>query len=87
MRKKMDPQHSSVSCRCIFAFLLLFLIASFDLSLFFRSKRSSSPSSPRAQLSITPSLVRGGDDVFSATMPSLKPSARLGGFSLKKLAK
>jgi hypothetical protein len=29
-------------------------------------------------------LVRDGDDVFSATMPALKPSAQHGGFSLKK---
>jgi hypothetical protein len=35
-------------------------------------------------LSITPSLARDGDDVFSTAMPPLKPLARLGGFSLKK---
>jgi hypothetical protein len=72
-----------VSC-CIFVFLILFLITSFDLSLSFRSKRSSSLSSPGAQLSITSSLTWGGDDVFFAAMPPLKPSAQLGGFSLKK---
>jgi hypothetical protein len=38
-------------------------------------------------LSITPSLALDGDDVFSATMTPLKPSARLGSFSLKKSAK
>jgi hypothetical protein len=72
-----------VSCRRIFVFLLLFLIASFDLSLSFRSKRSSSLSSPGPQLSITPFLAWDGDDVFSAAMPALKPLAQLGGFSLK----
>jgi hypothetical protein len=30
------------------------------------------------------SLARDGDNVFSATMPPLKPLAWLGGFSLKK---
>jgi hypothetical protein len=76
-----------VSCHCIFVLSLLFLIASFDLSVSFCSKRSSSLSSLGVQLSITPSLAWGGDDVFSTTMPPPKPSARLGGFSLKKLAK
>jgi hypothetical protein len=55
-----------------------------DATLNTRSKRSSSLSSPGAQLSITPSLARGGDDVFSAAMPPPKPSAQLGVFSLKK---
>jgi hypothetical protein len=73
-----------MSCRCIFVFLLLFLIASFDLSLSFRSKQSSSLSSPRAQLLITPSLAQDGDDVFSAAMHPPKPLVWLGGFSLKK---
>jgi hypothetical protein len=73
-----------VSCRCIFVFLLLFLSASFDLSLSFCSKRLSILSSSGAQVLITPSLAQGGDDVFFAAMPPLKPSARLGGFSLKK---
>jgi hypothetical protein len=56
----------------------------FDLSLSLHSKRSSCLSSPVAQLSMTPFLARDGDDVFSAAMPTPKPSARLGGFSLKK---
>jgi hypothetical protein len=58
--------------------------ASFDLSLSFCGKQSLSLSSSRAQVSITPSLARGGDDVFSAAMHPPKLSARLGGFSLKK---
>jgi hypothetical protein len=33
---------------------------------------------------MTPFLVRDGDDVFSAAMLAPKPSARHGGFSLKK---
>jgi hypothetical protein len=76
-----------VSCICIFVFLLLLLIASFDLSLSLCSKRLSGLSSSIAQLSITPFLVRDGDDVFSAAMPTPKPSSQLGGFSLKKSAK
>jgi hypothetical protein len=67
-----------------FILLLLFLGTSFDLSLFFCSKRSSSLSSPGAQLLIMPFLAGDVGDVFSVTMPAPKPSARLGGFSLKK---
>jgi hypothetical protein len=33
---------------------------------------------------MTPFLAQDGDDVFSAAMPAPKPSARHGGFSLKK---
>jgi hypothetical protein len=63
---------------------VLLLSTSFDLSLSFCSKRLSILSFSGAQVSITPSLAQGGDDVFFAAMPLLKPSARLGGFSLKK---
>jgi hypothetical protein len=76
-----------VSCICILVSLLLFLLTSFNLSLFLHSKRSSNLSSPVAHLSMTPFLARDGDDVFSAAMPTSKPSARHGGFSLKKSAK
>jgi hypothetical protein len=60
------------------------LSASFDLSLSFGNKRSSSLSSFGDQVSITPSLAWGGDDVFFVAMPPTKLSARLGVFSLKK---
>jgi hypothetical protein len=67
-----------------FVLLQLFLGTSFDLSLFFCNKRSSSLSSARAQLLIMLFLARDVGDVFSAAMPTPKPSAQLGGFSLKK---
>jgi hypothetical protein len=67
-----------------FILLLLFLDISFVLSMSFRSKRSLSLSSPRAQLSITPFLAWDGDDIFYAAMPTPKPLARHGGFSWKK---
>jgi hypothetical protein len=73
-----------VSCICIFVSFLLFLVTSFDLSLSLHSKRSSDLSSPVAQLSMMSFLAQDGDDVFSATMPTPKPSSRHGGFSLKK---
>jgi hypothetical protein len=67
-----------------FVLLLLFLDISFYLSMSFHSKRSLSLSSPGAQLSITPFLAWDGDDIFSVAMPTPKPLARHGGFSLKK---
>jgi hypothetical protein len=73
-----------VSYICIFVSLLLFFVTSFDLSLSLRSKRSSDLSSPVAQLSMTLFLAWDGDDVFSAAMHAPKPSARHGGFNLKK---
>jgi hypothetical protein len=73
-----------MSCICIFVSLLLFLVTSFYLSLSLHSKRSSDLSSLVAQLSMTSFLARDSGDVFSAAMPTPKPSAQHGGFSLKK---
>jgi hypothetical protein len=84
MRMMMQPSTLVGELSLCFCFLAVILERFFRFVLVLCSKRSSSLSSSRAQVSITPSLARGGDDVFSATMPPSKPLVWLGGFSMKR---
>ena len=71
------------SCFSVVEHLFLFSL----WALFFCSKRSSSSSSSRAPVPITPLLSQSGGDIFAAIVPPLRSSVRLGDFMKKKIAK
>jgi hypothetical protein len=86
MRMMMRPSTHVGKLSLYFCFLAIILEHFFwlVLVLILCSKRLSSLSSSGVHVSITPSLARGGDDIFVAAMPLPKPSVRLEGFSMKR---